>query len=142
MPRSLSNIRWFRVLGAAAAVVAVSFLVLMVIITVYAFTLAFHVRGAPDQKAINHCAATVSRTLMPWLEMLLTLAAAFIVARKAETAAIVHGLLIGVFAAVLSVAVKLAFGGHLGWRSLVSFLAVTGLGWLGGFLGQKWTGRT
>jgi len=67
MNHSLSSIRWLRVLSAALAVMALSFLILTVIITVYAFILAFQARGAPDQNAINHFAARVSPKLMPWL---------------------------------------------------------------------------
>ena len=141
MNYSLSSIRWFRILGAAVAVIAVSFLILMVIITGYAFVLAFQVRGAPDQNAINHFAARISPRLMPWLEMLLTLVAALIVARRAGTASILHGLFIGILAGLLSLAVTLAFGGRLGLHNFVFLLIVVGLGWLGGFVGQKRTGK-
>ena len=142
MNYSLSSVRWLRILIAAVAVIAVSFLILMVIITGYAFVLAFQARGAPDQNAINHFAASVSPKLMPWLEMSLTLVVALIVARRAETASIVHGLFIGILAGLLSLAVTLAFGGRLGMHNWVFFLIVVGLGWLGGFVGQKRTGRT
>jgi len=142
MNYSLSSVRWLRILIAAVAVIAVSFLLLMVIITGYAFVLAFQVRGAPDQNAINHFAAKVSPKLMPWLEMLLTLVVTFIVARRAETASIVHGLFIGILAGLLSLAVILAFGGQLGLHNLVFLLTIVGLGWLGSFVGQKKTGRT
>ncbi len=142
MNYSLSNIRWLRVLGAAVAVIVVSFLVLMVVIAVYAFVLAFQARGAPDQNSINQFATRVSPKLMPWLEMSLTLVVAIIVARRAEKASIIHGLFIGILAGLLSLAVTLAFGGRLGLHNLVFFLIVVGLGWLGGFVGQKRTGRT
>ena len=142
MNYSLSSVRWLRVLGAAVAVIAVSFLILIVIVTVYAFILAFQARGAPDQNAINHFAAGVSPKLMPWLEMLLTLVVALIVARRAEKASIIHGLFIGILVGLLSLAVTLAFGGRLGLRNLAFFLIVVGMGWLGGFVGQKRTGRT
>lgn len=49
-----------RVLTAALAAVGVSFLVLMLLIAGYAFVLAFEVRGAPDQRAINHFAGRIS----------------------------------------------------------------------------------
>jgi len=140
MNYSLSNIRWLRVLGAAVAVIAVSFVILMVVIIIYAFVLAFQARGTPDQNAINHFAARVCPKLMPWLEMALTLVVALIVARRAEKASIIHGLFIGMLAGLLSLAVKLAFGGRLGLHSLGVFLIVVGLGWLGGFVGQIRTG--
>lgn len=132
-----SGVRWLRVCGAASAVIVLSFLVLMAIITVYAVVLAFQARGAPDQNAINHFAAQVSPRLMPWLEMLLTMAAALRVARSAERAKIAHGLSIGALAALMSLAVTMAFGGRLGLRSASFALIVVGLGWLGGFAAQK-----
>ena len=114
----------------------------MFMITVYALVLAFQARGAPDQNAINHFAASVSSKLMPWLEMLLTLVVVLRVARRAQTASIMHGLIIGILVGLLSLAVTLAFGGRLGLRNLLFFLIVVGLGWLGGFVGQKRTGET
>ena len=139
MDDSSSRIRWLRVLGAAFAVIALSFLSLIVMITVYALVLAFQARGAPDQIAINRFAASISPRLMPWLEMSLTLAVAFRVARRAQKARIMHGLLIGFLAALLSLSVTLAFGGRLGLHNLALFPIVVGLGWLGGFVGQKKT---
>ena len=137
MDYSLSGVRWLRVLGAALAVIALSFLVLTAITTIYAVVLAFRARGAPDQNAINHFAARVSPKLLPWLEMLLTLIVALRVARRAGKASIMHGFFIGILAGLLSLAVTLAFGGRLGALNLLFFLIVVGLGWLGGFVGQK-----
>jgi hypothetical protein len=134
---TFSSIRWLSVLSAGFAVIALSFLILTVIIAVYAFFLAFEARGAPDQIAINHFAARMSPKLMPWLEGLLTLVIALIVARRAEKARIVHGLLVGILAGSLSLAVILAFGGRLGLNNLY-FLAITvGVGWFGGIVSQK-----
>ena len=137
MKRPSSGIRWLRVFGAAAAVIGMSFLILMGIVTVYALVLALQARGAPDQTAINHFAAGVSPKLMPWLEMLLTLLVAVRLARRTEEASVVTGLLVGILAGLMSLAVTLAFGGRLGLRNLVYFLIAVGLGWLGGLLGQK-----
>jgi hypothetical protein len=131
------GLRWPRVIGAALAVIALSFLILMVIIAAYAFVLAFQVRGTPDQIAIDHFAARVSPKLMPWLEMLLTLVVSAGVARRVERARILHGLVIGALAGFLSLAVTLAFGARLSLHNLLFFLIVVGLGWLGGFVGKK-----
>ena len=139
---SLSSIRWLRVLSAALAVVALSFLILTVIIALYAFVLAFQARGAPDQNAINHFAARVSPKLMPWFEMLLTLVVALIVARRTEKASIIHGCFVGILAGLLSLAVPLVLNGRLGFHNLVLFLIFVGLGWLGGTVAQKRTGGT
>ena len=137
MNNSLSSVRWLRILIAAVAVIAVSFLILMIIVTGYAFVLAFQVRGAPNQNAINHFAARISSELMPWLEMFLTLVVSFILARRVGTSSILYGLFIGILAGLLSFIVTLAFGGRLGLHSLVFLLTVVGLGLLGGYVGQK-----
>jgi len=130
-----------RVLGAAFAVVVLSFLVLFVPIIIYAFVLAFRARGAPDQAAINHFAAAISPALMPWLESLLTLLLAFWVVRRTEAAHAVDGLFLGVVSGLLSLAVMLAFGGRLAARGLLLFLVLAGLGLLGGFIGQRMSYR-
>jgi len=137
MSYSYSGIRWRRVLGAAFAVITLSFLLLIVIVTVYAFVLAFRARGAPDQTAISHFAASVSPKLMPWLERVLTLLLAFRVARSTEGAGIISGLIVGILAGLLRLAVSLAFGGRLGFHNSLFFLIVVALGWLGGFIGQR-----
>jgi hypothetical protein len=134
---SWSKIRWRRVFGAAFAVIALSFLIPIAIITLYAFVLAFQARGTPDQTAINHFAASVSPKLMPWLEMVLTLLLAFRVARRSEWAGIISGLIVGFLAGLLSLAVTLAFGGQLGLRNSLFVLIIVALGWLGGSIGQK-----
>jgi glucan phosphoethanolaminetransferase (alkaline phosphatase superfamily) len=142
MNHSSSRVRWLRILGAALGVVALSFLILTVITAVYAFILAFQAMGAPDQTAISHFAAWVNPKLMPWLEGFLTFLGAVWVTRRTREATAIDGLFIGILAGLLSFAVILAFGGRLGLRALLFSLAVVGLGWLGGFVGQKRTGRT
>ena len=132
-----SGIRWLRVFGAALVVVVVSFLIVMGMITIYAFVLAFQARGAPNQNAINHFAARISPRLIPWLEMLLTFIVALWVARGAEKAAVVHGLFIGILAGLLSLALTLPFGGRFDLHDLLFLLIVVVLGWLGGFVGHK-----
>jgi hypothetical protein len=132
-----TGIRWRRLLGAALAVIGLSFLILFVPIIVYAFVLAFRARGAPDQVAINHFAATISPLLMPWLEGLLTLLLAFWVVRRTEAARAVDGLVVGVLSGLMSLAVMLAFGGRLAVRGLLVFVILAVLGWLGGLLGRR-----
>jgi len=137
-----SGIRPRRVLVAAAAVVAASLLALFVPIIIYAFVLAFRVRGAPDQAAINKFAAVMSPALMPWLVRILTLLVAFWSVWRSEAPRALEGLAIGVVAGLLNMAVSLAFGGALSVRSLVVFLVVAGLGWLGGFIGCRMPRRS
>jgi hypothetical protein len=74
---------------------------------------------------------------MPWLEGFLTFLGAVWVTRRTREATAIDGLFIGILAGLLGFAVILAFGGRLGLRALLFSLAVVGLGWLGGFVGQK-----
>jgi hypothetical protein len=131
-----------RVLGAGFAVIAGSFLLLFLPIVVYAFVLAFRARGAPDQAAINHFAAMLSPALLPWLGGVLTPVLAFWVVRRPEEARAVDGLAVGFLAGMLGLGVTLAFGGSLSARSMVSFLILVGLGWLGGLVGQRMSSRS
>jgi hypothetical protein len=140
MDERSSGVRVRRVLGAGLAVIGVSFLVLFVPILVYAFVLAFQVRGAPDQAAINTFAATISPALMPWLVRALTLFLGYRVVRRSDAPRAVDGLLVGVVAGLLNLLVTLVFGGHLDARNLLLFLVVVGLGWLGGFI-ATWQAR-
>lgn len=142
MNHSSSRVLWLRIISAALGVVALSFFILTVITAVYAFILAFQARGAPDQTAISHFAAWVNPKLMPWLEGFLTFLGAVWITRRTREATAIDGLFIGILAGLLSFAVILAFGGRVGLRALLIFLAVVGLGWLGGFVGQKRTGKT
>jgi hypothetical protein len=113
-----------------------SFLILFVPIIGYAFVLAFHARGAPDQAAINQLAATISPAMMPWLERLLTVVLAFWVVRWGAGARAADGLYVGLLSGLLSLAVMLSFGGRLTARGLLAFVVLVALGWLGGVLGR------
>jgi hypothetical protein len=108
----------------------------------YAFILAFRARGFPDQSAINHFAAMFSPASMPWLERVLTPVLAFWVVRRTEQARAVDGLAVGLLAGLLGLGVTPAFGGSLDARSMVFFLILVGLGWLGGLVGKKMSSRS
>jgi hypothetical protein len=135
-PRAIS------VLGAGAGAVVGSFLLLFVPIIVYAFVVAFRARGLPDQTAINHFAAALSPAVMPWLERVLTPVLAFWAVRRTGPRHALDGLAVGFVAGVLGLGVALAFGARLAVGSVVPFLVLMGLGWLGGLLAQKWSSRS
>jgi hypothetical protein len=134
MTKQPSGIRWLRVPIAGLAVIALSFLVLIAITTVYAFGLAFQSRGSPEQSAISQFAAAISMKWLPWIEIVSTFAVAAALARKAQGSSVIQGLMIGVFSAMLGLAVPLAFGAHLGLRHAVFVVFATGAGCLGGLL--------
>ena len=134
---SLTNIRWLRILGVALGVVVTSFFFVTVITAVYAFILAFQARGTPDQTAIGHFAGKISRWLIPLLEILITLFASAMMVRKTKNTNVIHGLFVGILVGLLSIIVTLIFAHHLGFYNSIFFLITAGLGWLGGFIGQK-----
>jgi len=137
MEYSLKNIYWIRVISSALIVIALSYLVILLITACYAFILAFQVRGKPDQVAISHFAAMVGRWLMPILEVLLTFFVALISTKKIEKGISFNGLVIGILAGILSVALKLTYGSQFDYRAMLLFLIIMGSGFLGGFITQK-----
>jgi len=133
----LKNIRWLRIFGVALAVILASFFIVTAITTVYAFILAFQARGTPDQAVISQFAAKISRWLIPFLEILLTLLSSAFIVRRTDKTNIIHGLLIGALVGTLNLVVTRIFFNHLSFDSLIVFLITLGLGWFGGFIGQK-----
>ncbi len=136
MNSSPSGIRWRRVVGAAFAAIGLSVLVLCVIVAAYAFGLALQARGAPDQSAINHFAAGISRAMMPWLEAALTFWCAVVVARKSKPTGALHGLLIGLLAGAISLILPLALAGRLSLQNAGFFALTVVLGAIGGSIGN------
>jgi hypothetical protein len=137
MEHSLRDIRSLRIIGSSFAVIALSFLVITIIAFGYAFILAFEARGRPDQAAISHFAATISRWLMPLLEITLTVIVSMLTTKRMEKNIPIHGLFIGVLTGLLSLAITLSFGRQLNFLSILVFLAIVGSGFLGGIICQK-----
>ena len=133
---SFARVRWRRVIGGAFAVMALSFLIPILTVTVYAFVLAFQARGTPNQTAIQHFASSISPKMMPWLETVLTAVFAFKVSRQAEEARIASGVMVGILAALLSTVVTLAFGGRMNLHNSLFFFVVVAIGCLGSWLGE------
>ena len=137
MEYSLNNIRWIRVISSALIAIALSYLIIILITTGYAFILAFQVRGKPDQAAIRHFAEMLGRRLMPSLEILVTFFVALISTKKIGKDISLNGLLIGILAGMFGVALKFAYGNQFNYRAVLLFLIITGFGLLGGFITQK-----
>jgi hypothetical protein len=133
----LTNIRWLRVVISSFLIVGLSFMVLTIVTTGYAFILAFEAHGKPEQAAINHFAAAMSQWMMPSLELVFTFIIALMSTKKIGNNISIHGLLIGILAGVLSVALKISYGGHLHYRTYIFFLIIVGLGFFGGFFNQR-----
>ena len=142
MVYDFNKIHWLYVVGSAVAVILLSFLAITVITFGYAFVLAIEVRGRPDQAVISHFASAISRWLMPLLEMFFTFFVAMFVSKKIENNSSLHGLFIGTFAGLLSVVLNLSFGGRFQYSTIFFFLLIIGLGYSGGYTGQRYISKT
>ncbi|HVN47275.1 MAG TPA: hypothetical protein VMU30_00490 [Bacteroidota bacterium] len=137
MNHTFTNIRWLRIIVSSIIIAAFSIFAITIITAGYAFILAFEAHGQPNQAAINHFAAVLSRWAMPALEMILTFLIAMISTKKIDHAFSMHGLLIGIGAGMLSTLMKFCFGHHLHYRLAIFFVILAGLGLAGGFWTQR-----
>jgi hypothetical protein len=124
------RLRWKRSVIAGVLVPIAALLVITVVVTLFAFKLAFAVRGAPDQAKISAFAASFARSAWLPLVVLLTFAAAFWAARPPGRAALVNGVIVGAIAAVPGV----CLAGGLSAHTALGALAVLVAGCLGGTL--------
>lgn len=139
MMNPFSKMRWGRVLlaGMGAAVLNITLMVLL--IGVYIVFLGVQAQGAPDSAKIHQFATSVGQWGSPVFAALLTGGSAAWAARKVEAAPGLHGALIGLLVAIISLLVGLTFGDTLNPRVLVTLLVAFFLtiaaGGLGGALG-------
>jgi glycerol uptake facilitator-like aquaporin len=137
MKYSFKNIRWKRVIRTALITFALSYLSLIIVTTVYAFILAFQVRGKPDQVAISHFAESVSTWLMPLFEIIFTFIFTIITSKKIENNLPINGLVIGVLVGIFEIILKLFYGGMANIYWMMFFLILCVSGYLGGLLVEK-----
>jgi putative membrane protein (TIGR04086 family) len=119
----------------------VGFVLVFLIVTVYATYLAIQSRGQPDTTSINSFAAQVAPWATPVLTALLTLLGALWVARAVPSRAQLHGLLVGVVAALLSLLFILVGARGVQVTTLMACVVVVVAGWVGGLLAAR-AGRT
>jgi RsiW-degrading membrane proteinase PrsW (M82 family) len=131
------NIRWLRVISTALITFALSYLSLILVTTVYAFILAFQVRGKPDQFAIGQFAESVSKWLMPLFEIVFTFISTIFTSKKIENNLPINGLVIGVLVGILGIIFKLFYGGMVNIYWIILFLIICVSGYLGGLLVEK-----
>jgi putative membrane protein (TIGR04086 family) len=136
MKAELSQVRWGRVLLTGVLVAILSTVLLYLVIAVYAASLAIQARGQPDQAQIAQFVNQVAPWGGPILAILLTIGGAVWVARKVARGATLHGLLVGLVAAISLLIVGLAFR-RLDLVALLTFVLMVAAGWLGGFLGSR-----
>jgi hypothetical protein len=125
--------KWGRILLAAVAVPVADLLVIILVVTAYAFKLAFQAQGAPDQLRITQFAEQFGRSSWFVIAALLTIPAATWVAHSAHRAARCHGAVVGVIAGI---AISLP-GLTLSVQTLGEFALMVAAGWLGGLLAGR-----
>jgi putative membrane protein (TIGR04086 family) len=136
-----ASLRWGRILLAGALAPLLSFVLVTLIVTVYAASLAFQARGQPDSTLINQFAAQVAPWATPALTALLTLLGGLWVGRAVPSRAPLHGLLVGVVAALLSLLLSLFGARGVQVTTLLACVVIVAAGWVGGLIASR-AGRT
>ncbi len=125
--------KWGRILVAGIGTQVAVLLVITLVVTGYAFKLAFEVQGAPDQTQIGQFAEYLGRSFSWVLQILLTVPAAVWAVRKVQSSHQLHGALVGLVAAVLG----FAMGFTISVRTIAEFALTVGAGWLGGAMAAR-----
>lgn len=132
MTTQLSQLKWGRVTLTALVVYIVSFLIVFLIVTVYASYLGFQARGAPDQTLIE----AFANQYAPWIGLisliLLTFLGARHMARRVGSTKELHGIVLGVLVSLINI----IFDG-LGLVVLVTTILTIASGWLGSRLSAR-----
>jgi hypothetical protein len=119
--------KWGRILVAGIGTYVAMFLVITLVVTGYAFKLAFEVMGPPDQAQISRFAAHLGRSYYWVLQILVTAPAAAWAVRKVQSSHQLHGVLIGLVVA----ATGFVMGFTLSFRTIAEVALTVGAGWLG-----------
>ena len=125
--------KWGRILVAGIGTCVAVFLVITLVVTGYAFMLAFQVRGAPDQTRIAQFAEYLGRSSWWVLQIFLTVPAAAWAVRRIQSSHQLHGVLIGLVAA--AVGSLMAF--TISVRTIAAFALTVSAGWLGGAIAAR-----
>jgi uncharacterized membrane protein len=127
--------KWGRIVVAGIGVSAAVLIVITLVVTGYAFKLAFADHGPPDQARLSQLAEHLGRSYWWLFQILLTVPAAAWAARKAQSRPPLHGLLVGLVAAFIG----MALGFSMSLRTIAEVGATLGAGWLGGAIVQSRT---
>ena len=131
------RLRWKRSLMAGMLVPITAMLVITLVVTGFAFKLAFAARGAPDQAKINAFAISFSRSAWLPVCVVLTFAAAFWAGRPSGGSGPASGLIVGAIGAIAG----LCLSGGLSAHTAVEALVVLAAGWVGGFIASRGRSR-
>ena len=124
------RLRWGLCLFGGLAAFVTSLLLTVAVVSAYAITLSYELRGKPSQVRIQAFAAQLAPLMGPMLLFMTTVVAAGRVARKTRAPAL-HGALVGVVAATAA----LLPAWPIDLRDVVITVVVIGAGWLVGAFG-------
>lgn len=132
MTNQFSQINWGRVILTALGVYIFSFLIVFLIVTVYASSLAFQARGAPDQGMIE----VFANQYAPWVGsisvILLTFLGAIWMARRVGDAIPLHGIILGLLVSLISIIFD-----EVSLNTLLTAVLTIAAGWLGSQSGTR-----
>jgi hypothetical protein len=129
MPFNISQVKWSRIIISVIAVVLLSYLVTTLIITGYAFVLAFKARGTPDHILISQFAGRISAISVHICYLIFLFLATLWANRKSLPENMVHGLIIGILVVIIDIPLTYLFGQHLRLIDLFGYLLILGVGW-------------
>ncbi|MEP7104535.1 MAG: hypothetical protein ABI838_01650 [Chloroflexota bacterium] len=121
--------------GVGSAVLTA--LVVFVMVAVFAIVSGVQARGAPDSASIARFANDAGTWLGPPLTVAATAAAAAWVARKARFRVQLHGVLVGLVAAVVGLALAAAGSRSFHIGAVFIFAVVVAAGWFSGWLAGR-----
>jgi len=129
----ISELRLGRIALVGLAVIVLSYLLVMLAVVAYAVVLGVQAQGPPDQDQI----AAFAKSVTPWLGTIVGLLFIFLgatwTARRVPQHKMLHGLLMGIFVAIITTALDTI--GGLTAMDIAGFFLAVGAGWLGGMVG-------
>jgi putative membrane protein (TIGR04086 family) len=129
----ISELRLGRIALVGLGVIVISYLLVILAITVYAVMLGVQAQGAPDREQIAEFARSVSSWLGTVIGLIFIFLGATWTARRVPQHKMLHGLLVGIFVAIITIGLD-AIGG-LKALDIAGFFLAIGAGWLGGVVG-------
>lgn len=130
------RLRWGWILLAGMGVSICTLLLVTLVISIYAATLAALARGAPDVDRIEWLATQINWGA-PVLAVLLTVGAASWVSRRAGASAVAHGTLVGVVSAISGLGIGSVLDGGPGPGEVAALALTVGAGSLGGLEARR-----
>lgn len=135
MSINLSNIKWGWVILGVVIAFLIAYGISVLVVTGYAFYLAFQARGAPDQTMINEFAATYAEIVGSIFFGVGTLVGGLMAGRKSKRNAVNNGLAVGFITAIICLV--LDFLGSPDLWTVVGVVLSLGGGLWGGQLAHR-----